>query len=218
MARHPQFKWYPAMPQGQWSGLRWEHRQYGWIQIPTIYKEESYRTRKEYRQARFSWFAHIGRKLYKPVLKNYMPYSRLVKPYGMYMKLAITINTDSMLDRTFMNLWNGTLPVLSFVKNNYDLIIQGYEITWPEVPGLNTISDLRVFAFAFNIESGAVYPAGTFARVWEKRIEVQCPDVDSVPGWLMFAFLYRVYKGRVMEISPCSSMWGTGWQWLVQHP
>ena len=209
---------YPRQPGNCFSGLNWEKREFNYIPIPTFFHEPQYSDGRNYYRARFAYLAHIGRPLYKQILKSYMPTTRRRAAWATYMSLAINGNANRMFDKTSVVLWGGTLPELDFVAKSYDITIQGYDFTWTRPTGFLTISNIRVMAFLYRWDSGLVYPAFQSEPIYTQSIHVSAPDLDGRSGVVYVAFIYQWQNGRIGAISPANICRGTGWYWREQSP
>lgn len=217
MARK-QWKPFPPMPAQCFAGLRWEKRQYGWVPVPIIYQEQQYLNKRDYYRARFALYSQLGRPIYKLILKEYMPCTRIRRQWATYIKLAIQGNSDNMLNRSDMVLWGGTLPTLDFVKSPWSFIKQGYEITWQNTLEFSTIVNYQVVCFLHHWSDGSIKPMVGHAQPYEQSLTIQCNDVDGVPGYIIWGFVAQVGAHGISAISPCRIIWGTGWYWHVTPP
>jgi hypothetical protein len=147
-----------------------------------------------------------------------MPVTRIRKAYATYMQLAIIANQVRPLDRTFITLWGGTLKNLNYAKENWSLITGGFTISWSRPLDFLTTSDVQVVGFLYHYVSGQVWTQSRPANVFDQSLEIPCPDVDGTPGYLLFAFIAQRVKNRIVAISPCTSIWGTGWEWQPFPP
>lgn len=214
----PQFLPFPRQPQKCFSGYFWRKVEYGYIPIATEYMEPQYLNKHEYRKARFAYLAHIGRPLYKQILKNYMPVTRKRRQWATYMQLAINGAGDDFFDKTFYRFWAGTLPQITFTLREWDMVTGGVEINWTRPEGFLTTSDYRVMAFALNWDSRAVWCAQSPTSIIDESLVIPMPDFTGQPGIVYAAFTIQIGARGIVAISPCNIISGTGWYWRKDRP